>query len=72
MEEGYKREKVTEDRANATDAAVVRIMKTRKQRDLNSLLNEVLASLHMFKPQPPVIKRRIEGLIEKEFLRRDE
>jgi hypothetical protein len=72
LEEVYKKEKVTEDRAHAIDATVVRIMKTLKRLDLNSLMNEVLSSLHLFKPQPPVIKRRIELLIEKDFLKRDE
>ena len=72
LEEVYKKEKVTEDRAHAIEATVVRIMKSKKSMEFNTLMNEVLASLHMFKPQPPVIKKRIENLITKEFIKRDE
>lgn len=72
LEEVYKKEKVTEDRAHAIEATVVRIMKSKKSMDVNTLMNEVLASLHMFKPQPPIIKKRIEHLIDREFLKRDE
>jgi hypothetical protein len=50
LEEIYKKEKVTEDRAHAIDATVVRLMKARKTMEVNILMNEVLSSLHMFKP----------------------
>lgn len=72
LEEVFKKEKVTEDRHLAIDACVVRIMKTRKRIDMSTLLSDVLAGLHMFKPQPTQIKKRIEHLIEKDFMRRDE
>ena len=50
LEEVYKKEKVTEDRSHAIEATIIRIMKTRKQLELSSLMTEVLASLHLFKP----------------------
>ena len=72
LEEVFKKEKITEDRHLAIDACVVRIMKTRKRVDISTLLSDVLSGLHMFKPQPAQIKKRIEHLIEKDFMRRDE
>lgn len=50
LEEVYKKEKVTEDRSHAIEATIIRIMKTRKQLELSTLMTEVLASLHLFKP----------------------
>ena len=64
LEEVYKKEKVTEDRCHAVDATIIRIMKTRKRLELTSLMTEVLASLHLFKPQPKLVKVRVERLIE--------
>lgn len=34
-------------------------------------MTEVLASLHLFKPQPKLVKIRIERLIEQDYLARD-
>lgn len=50
LEEVFKKEKVMDDRGFAIDAAVVRIMKTRKRLEMATLMTEVLASLHLFKP----------------------
>jgi len=53
------------------DACVVRIMKARNVLKHNELLREVVEQLrHQFLPQPSLIKRRIESLILREFLRR--
>jgi hypothetical protein len=71
LEEVFKKEKVMDDRGHAIDAAVVRIMKTRKRLEMSTLMQEVLASLHLFKPQPKQVKYRIEKLIEQEYLARD-
>ena len=63
---------VEEDRKPQIEAAVVRIMKARRVLDHNSIVAEVTRQLSArFLPNPTVIKKRIESLIEREFLERD-
>ncbi|KAJ3197072.1 Cullin-3 [Irineochytrium annulatum] len=65
-------EKVDEARKHQVEAAIVRIMKSRRRMDHNALLNEVLGQLGArFAPSPAMIKKRIEALIEREYLERD-
>lgn len=65
------RSKVDEDRKHEIEAAIVRIMKARKKRPHNLLVAEVTEQLKArFMPSPQVIKKRIEGLIEREYLAR--
>lgn len=66
------RQKVDEDRKPQIEAAIVRIMKSRKEMEHNALIADVTAQLTArFMPHPNVIKKRIESLIEREFLERD-
>jgi cullin 3 len=66
------RTKVDEDRRHEIEAAIVRIMKTRKTLEHNKLVIEVVEQLKSrFSPTPQVIKKRIEALIEREYLSRD-
>ena len=65
--------RVDEDRKYKIDAAIVRIMKSRRTMDHKSLAAEVTTVLrNSFVPQAEEIKRRIEHLIEREFIERSE
>jgi cullin 1 len=64
-------EVIQEDRSIAIEAAIVRIMKSRKKLEHALLVQEVMHSLRMFKPNPAQIKTKIEHLIEKDYLERD-
>lgn len=55
-----------------TDAAIVRVMKHKKQLEHNALVEAVTAQLaNQFRPDPAMLKQRIEHLIEVNFLERD-
>ncbi|EPY49661.1 Cullin 3 [Schizosaccharomyces cryophilus OY26] len=64
-------EKVDESRKHQADACIVRVMKDRKTLEHNQLVAEVTRQLSSrFQPNPIMIKRRIEALIEREYLQR--
>ncbi|KAI8821887.1 Cullin [Fimicolochytrium jonesii] len=65
-------EKIEEARKHQIEACIVRIMKARKKLDHNNLVAEVIKqTTSRFVPEPAIVKRRIEGLIEREYLERD-
>ncbi len=61
---------VKEDRSIQIEAAIVRIMKVKKTYEHGPLISEVLTQLRMFSPEPKIIKKKIEDLIDKEYLER--
>jgi cullin 3 len=64
---------VEEDRRHLLEAAIVRIMKARKSLSHNDLVAEVTRQLSgRFVPSPQFVKKRVESLIEREYLERDE
>ncbi|XP_058772434.1 cullin-3A-like isoform X2 [Vicia villosa] len=66
------RQKVQEDRKLQIDSVIVRIMKARKQLDHNNLIAEVTKLLQpRFLANLTDVKKRIESLIEREFMERD-
>ena len=72
VEKQETRQKVDEDRKPQIEAAIVRIMKSRKEMEHNALIGEVTTQLQArFKCEPNAIKKRLESLIEREFLERD-
>ncbi|XP_060196818.1 cullin-3A-like [Lycium barbarum] len=67
------RQRVEEDRKPQIEAAIVRIMKSRKVLDHNNIIAEVTKQLQSrFLANPGEIKKRIESLIERDFLERDD
>ena len=65
-------EKVEEARKHQIEAAIVRIMKARQTMEHSNLVAEVISQLSSrFSPSPIMVKKRIEGLIEREYMDRD-
>ena len=71
LEQTHNPKVVEFDRKHNIDAAIVRIMKARKTMEHQALMAEVLSQLVLFRPEPRFIKRRIEDLMQREFLARD-
>ncbi|KAI0344167.1 Cullin-domain-containing protein [Trametopsis cervina] len=61
------------DRKYALDAAIVRVMKGKKQLQYEQLKTATIEAVKQhFKPDIPMIKKRIDNLVENDYLRRDE
>jgi len=64
-------QKLDEERKWTLDATIVRIMKARKTLEHRTLVLETTQQLQSrFMPSPDLIKKRIESLIEREYLER--
>ena len=64
--------KVEDDRRHLIEATIVRVMKARKKMNHNDLISEVMKILSaIFQPTSLMIKQKVEGLIEKDYMMRD-
>jgi cullin 1 len=71
LDHSFDREKLDENRRFVIEAAIVRIMKTRKRLSHQNLVVEVVRQLSiLFKPEVRDIKLRIESLLERSYLMR--
>jgi len=64
--------KVNTDRGIAVEAAIAKVMKTRKVLSHSDLVNELVNVLPTFVPDAKMIKEKIEELISKDIILRDE
>lgn len=70
-EESLTRGEVEAARGHLVEAAIVRVMKTRRRLAHALLVAEVTTHLQTrFQPDPALIKKKIEALIDREFLER--
>ena len=68
----HNTELISDSRKHAVDASIVRIMKSRKTLDHSLLIGDVLKQCsHKFIVEPTFIKKRIESLIERDYIERD-
>ncbi len=63
-------ERVFQDRQYQIDAAIVRVMKMRKTLSHALLLSELYTQLR-FPVKPQDLKKRIESLIDRDYMERD-
>lgn len=73
IENDTVKQNITEGRKIEVNAAIVRIMKSRRTLKHNELIEELIKQLtNRFQPPVILIKQRITDLIEKEYLKRDD
>jgi cullin 3 len=71
-EDADLKSKVEDDRKHMIEAIIVKVMKSRRRLSHNDLITEATKILQSkFNPDPQIIKKRIEGLIDREYLERD-
>ena len=72
QERAVKNRQLTDDRKYQIEATIVRVMKAKKRLSYNEIVVEVTSQVkNRFTPTPADIKKYIENLLEKEFIRRD-
>ena len=67
-------EEISRERAAVIDGAVIKVMKTNKDHAVSQkdLTIKVMEMISIFKAQPNQIKIRVEDLILKQYMRRDD
>jgi len=65
--------KTNEERIIKIELALVRVMKSRNVMNIQELIAEASTQLSkFFRPDPKLMKKRIENLMERGFMKRDE
>lgn len=65
------RKRIDDERGHSIEAAIVRIMKQRKELDHQNLMSETIQQLSQrFQPDINMIKKKIEALIDRDYLER--
>lgn len=64
-------DEIQQDRIYVIDANIVRLMKKHKTLAHSHLMTELIDHLR-FQARPQDLKKRIESLIERDYMRRDE
>ncbi|CAD8125779.1 unnamed protein product [Paramecium sonneborni] len=72
QEELQQMEQINKQREFVVDSQLVRLMKSKKTIKHHELLESCQSMISIFKPDVLFIKKRIENLIEREYIRRDE
>lgn len=70
-EEKENMEAVDVGRRHTIDAAIVRVMKARKQLNHRQLVENTISQIKLFHAQVSDIKKAIDSLIDREYLQRD-
>lgn len=65
-------EKIEDDRSYAIEAAIVRIMKRKLKLSHNDLVSEINNEIIMFKVNIDLLKKKVDNLIEREIIVRDD
>lgn len=63
---------IRQERQQICDGNIVKVMKTHKSVIHVDLVQKVIAQISTFQAQPAMIKQRIESLIERGYMKRDE
>jgi len=63
---------ILKEREFIIDSVVIRVMKSRRVLLYNDIIIETKKLITMFTPDPTMMKKRIESLVEREYLKRDE
>ena len=68
-----KSQEITDkERKHIIEALIVRIMKSRKKLDHNSLISEIFSQKLLFEPSIKLIKNSLESLIDREYIERND
>lgn len=62
---------IQKERSCIIDAVCVRNMKAKKIETHNNLIQSVVTQISMFTAEPKMIKKRIEDLIERGYMKRE-